>query len=104
MHSKSLRLGVAAAIVAAGLVSFATPGASSPQRHERASEYPLQVIAVQTDPRRPKAGKRFTVLIGIVNQETGDVVQSGNVACPARIGSHGIRVKDKAFVDGVGIA
>jgi len=104
MHSKRIKLAVAAGIVAIGLVSSATPGASSPQRRDRASEYPLQVIAVSTDPRRPKAGKRFTALIGIVNQETGDLVQSGDVACPARIGNHGIRVRDKAFVDGTGIA
>ena len=95
---------VSAAIVAAGLISYTTPGASAPDRRARATEYPLQVIVVKSDPKRPKAGKPFTAMIGIVNQETGYVMQSGDVACPARIGGHGVRMTDKAFIDGAGIA
>jgi len=105
MYCKSiLKLVVAGAIVAAGLVSYATPGASAPGRRARATDYPLQVVAVQTDPKRPKAGKPFTAMIGIVNQETQDLVQSGTVSCPARIGRRGVRVARKLFVDGTGIA
>src|SRR6266545_4551607 len=62
------------------------------------------VAAGQTDPKRPKAGKPFTAMIGIVNQETQDLVQSGTVRCPARIGRRGVRVARKLFVDGTGIA
>jgi hypothetical protein len=105
MHGRSIpKLVVAGAIVAAGLISYVTPGASAPDRRARATEYPLQVIVVQSEPKRPKAGKPFTAMIGIVNQETEDVLQSGDVACPARIGGHGVRMTDKGFVDGAGIA
>ena len=92
-----------AAILAAGLASVAS-GAGSGNRPARASEYPLLVVAVKTDPKRPKAGKPFTALIGILNQDTGEPVQSGQVSCPARIGHRGVRMMDKAFVDGTGIA
>ncbi len=98
------RLAVSVAIVTAGLAASATPGAGAPGRQDRADEYPLAVVAVQTDPKRPKAGKPFTAMIGIVNQDTQEVVQSGDVACPAQIGHHGIRRVDKGFVTGTGIA
>jgi hypothetical protein len=105
MHGRfTPRVVVAAAIVAAGLISNVTPGASAPDRRARATEYPLQVIVVETEPKRPKAGKPFTALIGIVNEETFAPLQSGDVACPARIGSRGVRVIDKSFIDGAGIA
>ena len=91
------------AILAAGLASVAS-GAGSADRPARASEYPLTVVVTKTDPKRPKAGKPFTALIGILNEETGEPVQTGDVACPARIGHRGIRVIDKGFAEGVGIA
>lgn len=105
MHGRFIpRLVVAGAIVAAGLISYVTPGASAPDRQARATEYPLQVIIVETEPKRPKAGKPFTALIGIVNEETFAPLQSGDVTCPARIGGRGVRVIDKSFIDGAGIA
>jgi hypothetical protein len=58
----------------------------------------------KTDPKRPKAGLEFTALIGILNQDTQEPVQSGEVACPARIGHRGLRMKHKAFISGNGIA
>lgn len=91
------------ATLAAGLASVAS-GASAPNAPARASEYPLEVIATQTVPHRPKAGKPFTALVGIINAETSLPVESGDVACPARIGHRGIRVIEKAFADGTGIA
>jgi hypothetical protein len=62
------------------------------------------VVVTKTDPKRPKAGKPFTALIGILNQDTGEPVQTGEVACPARVGHRGIRMMDKAFIDGAGVA
>ena len=85
------------AILAAGLASVAA-GAGSANRPARVSEYPLAVIAVQTDPKRPKAGKPFTALIGIINQDTGEPVQSGDVSCPARVGHRGLRMMNKDFI------
>lgn len=104
MHGKSIKLVLAVAIVAAGLVSYATPGASAPDRRGQAAEYPLLVIVTKTQPQRPKAGKPFTALVGVVNQETEDVVQSADVACPASIGRRGVRMIEKTFVDSTGIA
>src|SRR5919109_1247630 len=101
---KRLFLGLAlAATLTAGLASAAS-GASFPNGPARGSEYPVQVIATSTQPKQPKAGKPFTALIGIVNEETGLPVESGEVACPARVGNRGVRMVDKAFVDGTGIA
>lgn len=91
------------AILTAGLASVAS-GASAANGPARASEYPLAVVVTSTDPKRPKAGKFFIAAIGIVNQETGEPVQSGQVACPARIGHRGVRMIKKTFVDGDGIA
>jgi hypothetical protein len=105
MHGMFIpRLVVAGAVVAAGLISYVTPGASAPDRRARATEYPLQIIVVETEPKRPKAGKPFTAIIGILNEETAAPVQSGEVTCPARIGARGVRVVEKSFIDGVGIA
>ncbi|HMJ00696.1 MAG TPA: hypothetical protein VK488_12735 [Gaiellaceae bacterium] len=104
LNKAGKRFAVTVGIVAAGLAAYATPGVGAPDRHARGAEYPLSVIAVQTEPQRPKAGKPFTAMIGIVNEETGGVVQSGDVTCPARIGQHAARVIDKGFIDGGGIA
>ena len=93
-----------AALVAAGLASVASGASSANRQPARASEYPLSVVVTKTSPRRPKAGEPFIAMIGIVNQETGDVVQSGDVACPARIGHRGVRMLHKEFADGQGIA
>ena len=104
LNKAGKRLAVTIGIVAVGLTAYATPGVGAPNRHARGAEYPLSVIVVQTDPQRPKAGKPFTAMIGIVNEETGGVVQSGDVTCPARIGQRAARVTDKGFIDGAGIA
>jgi hypothetical protein len=103
MRGNTVKLLVAGSVIAAALASVA-PGISAPKRGDRADEYPLSVIVTQTDPKRPKAGKPFTAFIGVINQDTGEPVQSGNVACPARIGARGVRKTDKGFVDGTGIA
>ena len=104
MNGKKVVLLLASvAILAAGLASVAS-GAGSANRPARVSEYPLLVVVTKSDPKRPKAGKPFTALIGILNQETGEPVQTGEVACPARIGRRGLRMLDKDFIDGAGVA
>ena len=104
MNGKKVVLVLASvAILAAGLAAVAS-GARSAHGPARVSEYPLTVVVTKTDPKRPKAGKPFTALIGILNEETGEPVQTGDVACPARIGHRGIRVTDKGFAEGAGVA
>jgi hypothetical protein len=105
MHGSSIpKLAAACVVVATALVVYVAPGAGAPDRRERAHEYPLAVVATTTIPKRPQAGKAFTALIGVFNQDTQDAVQSGQVACPAHIGHRGVRMTDKAFVSGKGIA
>ena len=105
MHARSIpKVPVATAIVGAALVMYVAPGASAPDRRVRANEYPLAVIAASTVPRRPKAGKAFTAEIKIVNQETNELLEWGEVACPARIGHRGLRPSLIMFVIGRGIA
>lgn len=105
MRARSIsRVVASTAIAGIALVMYVAPGAGAPDRRARANEYPLMVVVTKTMPKQPKAGKRFTALIGVVNQETQDIVHSGNVACPARIGHRGLRMTDKAFLTDTGIA
>ena len=104
MNGKKVAMLLASvAILAAGLASVAS-GAGSANRPARVSEYPLMVVVTKTDPKRPQAGKPFTALIGILNQDTGEPVQTGDVACPARVGHRGLRMMNKDFMEGSGIA
>lgn len=105
MQARSIsKLVVAAALAGAALVVFVVPGIGASDRPQRANEYPLAVVVTKTIPKRPKAGKPFTAMIGVFNQETNDIVHSAQVACPARIGHRGLRMTDKAFIADTGIA
>jgi len=105
MQARSIpKLVVAAALAGAALVVFVAPGAGAPGRRHRPNEYPLAVVVTKTFPKRPRAGKPFTAMVGVFNQDTNDVVHSAHVACPARIGHRGLRMTDKAFVRNTGIA
>jgi hypothetical protein len=105
MQARSIsKLMVAATLAGAALVVFVAPGTGASDRPQRANEYPLAVVVTKTIPKRPKAGKPFTAMIGVLNQDTQDVVHSAHVACPARIGHRGLRMTDKAFIPDTGIA
>ena len=88
------------AIVSVVVLSCAVALGADPSRANRAAEYPLKVIAFDTTPKRPKAGKPFLALAAILNEETAEPV-SGVIRCRARVGSRGIRVMFKELDTGV---
>lgn len=87
-------------IAVAGLSFFALIGTAASGANLGKTQYPLQVIAVKTNPNRPKAGQLFIAMAAIVNQETGEPA-SGELYCPARIGRKGVRVAFKKLDTGV---
>jgi hypothetical protein len=103
IKKQAVRLLVAGAIVVAGVVSYAGPGAGSPARRDRATEYPLSIIYFSTQPARPRAGRDFVAGMGIVNDETGLTVDHGQINCPARIGGRGVRMVAKLFDSGIAV-
>jgi len=96
-HAKRfIALAVGALLVALSSSALAADSA----RPASSAEYPLVVVAFETTPKRPKAGKQFIAVAGILNDETGAPV-SGAIRCPARIHGKGVRVQFKAFEEGV---
>jgi len=93
---------IAASAATASLVALSAAAAlgANPSRQSRSTEYPLRVIAFETTPKRPKAGKPFVAVAAIVNEETAEPI-SGDIRCPARIGRRGIRILFKDLDMGV---
>lgn len=87
-------------LTVAGLSFFVLFGTAASGANLGNAEYPLQVIAVKTNPNRPKAGQLFIAMAAIVNQETAEPV-AGELSCPARIGRKGVRVAFKRLDTGV---
>lgn len=87
-------------ITVAGISFFALFGTAASGANLGRAEYPLKVIAVDTTPKRPKAGQLFIALAAVINEETSEPV-SGELRCPARIGRRGIRVLFKRLDTGV---
>ena len=96
-HAKRfIALAVGALLVAlssSALAADSTRPASS-------AEYPLVVVAFETTPKRPKAGKQFIALAAILNEQTG-APASGEIRCPAKIRGKSVRVQFKDFDMGV---
>jgi hypothetical protein len=92
------------AATAACALLVAAPKAAVPTRPAGTTEYPLTVAMFATDPGRPKAGRLFTAGAGIMDEETGEPLDSGTVHCRARIGSRRVHLVRKMFVTGSGLA
>jgi hypothetical protein len=92
------------AMTAACALLVAGSKAAVPTRPAGASEYPLTIVVFETDPQRPKAGQLFTAGAGIMDEETGEPLDSGTVHCRARIGSRRVHLVRKVFVAGSGLA
>jgi glucose/arabinose dehydrogenase len=60
----------------------------------------LVPFAFGTTPKRPRAGRVFTVSLGVRRLDTGSTVRSGTIRCGARIGLRPLRVRNKAFRGG----
>jgi hypothetical protein len=104
MSGRSITPALAFVAVLAG---FAVSGASKAgvsTRPTSAREYPLTVVAFATEPNRPKAGRLFTGIMGILDEETGEPLDSGDVYCRGRIGSRRVPLVRAQFVEGSGVA
>jgi hypothetical protein len=90
------------ALAAGGLLVVLSGSAlaADSARPASSAEYPLVVVAFDTTPKRPKAGKQFIALAAIMNEQTGSPV-SGAIRCPAKIRGKGVRVQFKDFEMGV---
>jgi hypothetical protein len=76
--------------------------AADSARPASSAEYPLVVLGFATTPKQPRAGKPFTAGALIMNDETGGPA-SGQVRCRAKVRGNAIRVRFKAFDDGVAL-
>jgi hypothetical protein len=74
--------------------------AADSARPASTAEYPLVVVAFETTPKRPKAGKQFIALAAILNEQTG-APASGEIRCPAKVRGKSVRVQFKDFEMGV---
>ena len=107
----ALRVGVLGALttVAALAVSaaFAAPspmGAPKPARPSRATEWPLTVAYFSTVPGRPRAGQSFLAGVIVMDEETGEPLDSATVRCRGRIGSRLVHLISRQFVANTGTA
>jgi hypothetical protein len=90
--------------VAASASLAAASGPKAPAGPMKASEWPLTIVAFATYPNRPKAGGLFTAAMGIMDETTGEALDSGEVHCRGRIGSRLVHLVHKQFVPDTGVA
>lgn len=89
------------------VVGFAVSGGSKAgvsTRPSSAREYPLTVAAFATEPNRPKAGRFFTAVMGILDEDTGEPLDSGQAFCRGRIGSRRVPLVRAKFIQSSGVA
>jgi hypothetical protein len=62
------------------------------------------VVVFATEPNRPKAGRLFTAVMGILDEYTGEPLDSGDVYCRGRIGSRRVPLVRAEFIESSGVA
>lgn len=101
-----LRLAALIALTTAAIAALLTATLGSAAAASRigpahVAEYPLKIAFFHTAPNRPRASAPFVAGIGVINEETGEAVQSGSVSCRAKIGKRSIRVRAKEYANGL---
>jgi hypothetical protein len=103
MSGRSITPALAFVAVLAGFAVSGSSKAGVSTRPTSAREYPLTVVAFATEPNRPKAGRLFTAIMGILDEETGEPLDTGDVYCRGRIGSRRVPLVRAQFVEGSGV-